>query len=700
MSKVSVNEPEGVSTEGENPGAPQKKTKSRLKLLTRLKIGHKIYAGFLALMVLMVGMGVSSISELRKVTTEFSHFSEMTSEAQHALSIQSAVLDTRLAASTYAKTADPASKENVDKNAAKLKQLISTGMETTSSDERRAHLARMQDQLQDYTKGFARIAALMEQQDSLIAETLDPTSLAINKSLTHIMNGAFMVSNFTAANLAGRSLQSLQSARLNTMTFLKNGDEATGKTTTAEINKIGKSFDKLEMIISDVASQNMLKQIRKDLPVYQSAFATLQSIMTERQSIEREVMYKVASSIIADSDKVRQSAQADEQTFETGVNRSLSGAENTLKTVGGIALLFGLIAAFFISRSITKPVISMTRTMGQLAEGDNSVDIPGLARQDELGQMAKALSVFKDNAIRSQQLEAEQEEQKRVAEAEKHQMMLQLADNFDSHVGGIVNSVSSASYQLNATARSMADVSEETESQASAASVASQQTSSNVQTVASATEEMTNTIAEISEQVSRAAHSARDAMSKVGATNEQMETLARTANRIGEVIEMISSIAEQTNLLALNATIESARAGAAGKGFAVVAGEVKALAGQTAKATDEISQQISDIQSATRQASHSMGEVSHVIQQLNEFSSAIAAAMEEQNAATHEIANNVNQAAQGTQLVNDNVEAVSMASRKTGEASDQVMTAAGELSQQASTLKDEVTNFIQQIRAS
>ena len=249
MSKVSVNEPEGVSTEGENPGAPQKKTKSRLKLLTRLKIGHKIYAGFLALMVLMVGMGVSSISELRKVTTEFSHFSEMTSEAQHALSIQSAVLDTRLAASTYAKTADPASKENVDKNAAKLKQLISTGMETTSSDERRAHLARMQDQLQDYTKGFARIAALMEQQDSLIAETLDPTSLAINKSLTHIMNGAFMVSNFTAANLAGRSLQSLQSARLNTMTFLKNGDEATGKTTTAEIDKIGKSFDKLEMII-------------------------------------------------------------------------------------------------------------------------------------------------------------------------------------------------------------------------------------------------------------------------------------------------------------------------------------------------------------------------------------------------------------------------------------------------------------------
>ena len=161
-------------------------------------------------------------------------------------------------------------------------------------------------------------------------------------------------------------------------------------------------------------------------------------------------MYKVAASIIADSDKVRQSAQADEQTFETGVNRSLSGAENTLKTVGGIALLFGLIAAFFISRSITKPVISMTRTMGQLAEGDNSVDIPGLARQDELGQMAKALSVFKDNAIRSQQLEAEQEEQKRVAEAEKHQMMLQLADNFDSHVGGIVNSVSSASYQLNA----------------------------------------------------------------------------------------------------------------------------------------------------------------------------------------------------------------------------------------------------------
>ncbi|MCP4934733.1 MAG: HAMP domain-containing protein, partial [bacterium] len=320
-----------------------------------------------------------------------------------------------------------------------------------------------------------------------------------------------------------------------------------------------------------------------------------------------------------------------------------------------IGIIAGSVIAWGTLRSIAPPVIRMTAVMRELANGDHSVTIPSLDRRDEIGQMASAVEVFKTNAIENERLVAEQEAQKLHAEEEKRAMMQEMADDFDASVGGIVGTVSSASAELQSTAQSMTGISEQTSNQAADASIASEQTSSNVQSVATATEEMTSTIAEISQQVAQASSASRQAVEEVGTTSQQMNALAETANKIGEVVEMISGIAEQTNLLALNATIESARAGEAGKGFAVVANEVKELASQTAKATGDISQQIGDIQSATKLASGSMENVAGAIARVDEISTAIAAAMEEQSAATQEIASSVNQAAVGTQQVNDNI---------------------------------------------
>lgn len=319
--------------------------------------------------------------------------------------------------------------------------------------------------------------------------------------------------------------------------------------------------------------------------------------------------------------------------------------------------------------------------------------------KDEFSAISRALVVFREKLVEIDVMTAQAEEQKRTTEEDRRAVMTKMADSFDASVGRIVETVSSASSELQATAQSMAGISEHTSNKAIEASAASQQTSTNVQSVATATEEMTSSIGEISQQVVQASEASRQAVEEVGNTSRQIGDLAETANKVGEVVDMISSIAEQTNLLALNATIESARAGEAGKGFAVVAGEVKELASQTAKATDEISQQISDIQAATQRASCSMDSVAEAIVSVNEISTAIAAAMEEQSAATQEIAGNVNQAAAGTQQVSDTIASVTDASQEAGVASGQVKSAAGELSQQAELLKSEVDKFMTQVRA-
>jgi len=360
-----------------------------------------------------------------------------------------------------------------------------------------------------------------------------------------------------------------------------------------------------------------------------------------------------------------------------------------------------LIAAFgyFIARSFSNPIISMTGAMQQLADGNMETEVPAQDRKDEIGDMSGAVQVFKENAIRNKELEADQEKQKQIAEEEKRKTMNALADDFDASVGGIVETVSSASAELNSTAQSMASISEETSSQATAVAAASEEASANVQTVASATEEMTASISEINTQVAQASEVSKQAVENVAKTTRQMDELAQTADKVGEVVSMISDIAEQTNLLALNATIESARAGEAGKGFAVVASEVKALANETAKATEDIAEHIQKIQTATKGAVISIDDIGTVVKQLEETSTAIAAAMEEQGATTQEISRNVQEAATGTQEVTSSIAGVTQASQEAGAASGEVTTAAGELSQQSELMKSEVEKFLKQVRA-
>jgi len=363
----------------------------------------------------------------------------------------------------------------------------------------------------------------------------------------------------------------------------------------------------------------------------------------------------------------------------------------------GIGGLLGLLLA--IGLSITRPIARLTGVMGLLAGGRLDVAIADLGRNDEVGEMAGAVQVFKDNAIEKVRLEKDQEAAKLRAEEEKRQQMLELAGRFERSVKEVVDGVSSAATEMQATAQQMSATAEETSRQAGNVATASDQATTNVQTVAATAEELAASVAEIGRQVGQSAKIAGNAVREAEATNETVQGLAEAAQKIGDVVALINNIAGQTNLLALNATIEAARAGEAGKGFAVVAQEVKNLANQTAKATEEISAQILAVQEETNGAVGAIEKIRAVIGEISDISTTIASAVEEQGLSTQEIARNVQQAAQGTQMVNQNIESVSQAAGQTGAAATQVLSASEEMARQAEGLRGEVDRFLREIRA-
>jgi len=370
-----------------------------------------------------------------------------------------------------------------------------------------------------------------------------------------------------------------------------------------------------------------------------------------------------------------------------------------------LMVIIGLIGAvaiaaigYFLARSVSKPIVDMTDSMTVLADGDKTVEIPAQDRVDEIGAMAGAVQVFKDNMIRNDELVAEQEKERAAREARAEKVDA-ITKEFDGTVAAILKTVASATTEMDATARSMSNTAEETMQQSATVAAASEQASSNVQTVAAASEELSSSIDEITRQVSESARITNEAVTQTENTNQSVLSLNDAAQKIGDVVDLINDIASQTNLLALNATIEAARAGEAGKGFAVVASEVKNLANQTAKATEEIAQQITSMQQETNGAVTALQGISETIGKINEISTTVSSAVEEQSAATQEIGRNVDQAARGTQEVTQNISSVSEATSETGSAATQVLSASEELAKQAESLKSTVESFLADVRA-
>jgi methyl-accepting chemotaxis protein len=385
--------------------------------------------------------------------------------------------------------------------------------------------------------------------------------------------------------------------------------------------------------------------------------------------------------------------------YMTDIDATFWEMTKTASAVIGVLILLSMLIAWAIARSVVRPLSALKLRMAALSAG--SLDVPDLDtdRPDEIGEMARTVQVFKASMIESNRLRTEQLEGGHREQERRKADMNRLATDFESTIGDIIETVSSASGTLEASASTLTNTAERSQQLATMVAAASEEASTNVQSVASATEEMSSSVNEISRQVQESARIAHEAVDQAKTTNDRVSELSQAASRIGAVVELINTIAGQTNLLALNATIEAARAGDAGRGFAVVASEVKALAEQTAKATGEIGQQINSIQAATQESVGAIREISVTIGRMSEISSTIASAVEEQGAATQEISRNVQQAAQGTHQVSANISDVQRGASETGSASSQVLSAAQSLSRDSTRLKSEVSKFLTTVRA-
>ena len=661
-----------------------------------LRIRGRLYGGFGALVVFCAALAGFAVWQLWGIQSQVGLMVLQSENNIQAVKVASELHANRRAILRYNFDHDEASFAESDKRLANVDALIGGLLKTSTSEERKSSY-----------REIGKDVAELRTKRAALGEAVKATIAGRAMLFTEGDKMAADVQKFSEAaekTPFARGASALESAvllvRVANWRFLATKDAKGVATFNTNVAKAQQQIAGLEKedLPSNLAAT--LVAVKSGVSGYAAAFEKTSSGLLLSDELYYKAITPPTVNAIAAIDKAEASVGAEFKTTAAETEGRITGTVTTQEMVAGAAVLIGLLIAFLIARGIIGPLSGLTAGMKELAGGNFGVVLPGLDRKDEVGDMAQAVETFKVKAEEKAREEAEGKiRQDQAAAQQRKADMIKLANGFESAVGEIIETVSSASTELEAAAGTLTRTAERAQEVTSTVAAASEEASTNVQSVASATEEMASSVNEISRQVQESARIANEAVSQARQTNDRVGELSKAAARIGDVVELINTIAGQTNLLALNATIEAARAGEAGRGFAVVASEVKALAEQTAKATGEIGQQITGIQAATQESVNAIREISGTIEKLSEISSTIAAAVEEQGAATQEISRNVQQAAMGTQQVSSNIIDVQRGAGETGSASSQVLSAAQSLSRDSNRLKLEVGKFLDTVRA-
>jgi methyl-accepting chemotaxis protein len=666
--------------------------------LSNISVAARIWGGFIIVQAMLVLVSVSAHLGADKVEGHVETFAHVSENAGRVLMIDRNLAHMRRSAVSYLNTGDEAQIAPVKEMTARLRRDIAATTDATNDPERKADLKAMAGLLEGYAGNFDKIVILRKKSDDLADNTLDRQGLQARKQISEAIDGAAARGEYQLAAALGKLQETLMLMRLSANKYLAHPEDAPA----AEVKKDAAMLsDQTKAAMALIKEQDIASAVQTAaaaVAAYEKTFTEVSGAIRERNDLVL-VMVKQAAQFAELAEKTLASQNAYLQQIHDQTDHDIEAQNNFSLIISIIALLIGQIAAYVIARSVIRPVNAITGVMGELANDNLSVEVPYVQQRDEMGKMAVSVNHFKMQLMRVRQLEAEQAEQKRRAELERQAAMSEMADAFEGSVGKVVQTVTSAVTELQASAEQMAATAAETSAQASTVAAASQEASANVQTVAAASEELTASINEIAQQVERSLAVAAQAESEAQQTSQMIEALSDAVGRIDDIVNLINSIAGQTNLLALNATIEAARAGEAGKGFAVVANEVKGLAGQTAKATSEIASHIQAVQQGTANAVNGIRSIATVIADMNQISAAVAAAVQEQSSATGEISRNVDQAAAGTQEVSNSITVVEQAAGDTGAAAAQIRSSALDLSKQAEYLGGEVGRFLAQVRS-